>query len=186
MTDSTALLVIAVLSFIYVGCSLAINQKLGSRTRLKFIQAQVKEYQDEYKKAVEKDDKSMLEKLSVREKEVTGYMGEMMTLPFKALIFILPVFFFFIGFTFFGFHLTGIIQRIYPDFSVVLPIGLHLNEIFSLHIIEPSTYGARGFFVVCGIFAGIILEAIYSRYEASKVAKAQTPVTPAQMPPTTP
>jgi uncharacterized membrane protein (DUF106 family) len=191
MSDSTALIVIPALSFIYVGASLFINQAIGSRQRLKFIQAQVKDYQEKYKKATDAKDNKLLEELNAMEKEVTGYMAEMMTLPFKSLIFIIPVFFLFIGFNLFGYKYLGVVPSTYPTFSIILPIGLHLNQIFALQIFQSTLYGARGYFIISGVVAGIILEAVYSRYEAMQAEKkkaASTAAAPAspQIPPATP
>lgn len=179
MTDSSALMIIPALSFIYVGASLFINQAIGSRPRLKFIQAQVKQYQDQFKKATAANDSKLLAELANREKEITAYMGEMMVLPFKSLIFIIPVFFVFIGFNIFGFKYAGFVPSTYPDFSIVLPIGLHLGQIFSLQILQSTVYGARGYFILSGVVAGIILEALYSRYEAMVAGKAKDAKPPA-------
>lgn len=165
MADTIAIVTITVLSFLYVGSSLAINQKLGSRSRLKYLQSQIAEINKDYSKALKENDKAKIEKMAAREKEMAGYMSEMMFLPFKSLIFILPVFFIFIGINTFGIQFNGVIQRLFPTFLIYLPFDLHPASIFALKIFQQGVYGSRGFFILCGVVAGIVLEMIYSAYE---------------------
>ncbi len=165
MTDTTAIVTIAALSFLYVGSSLAINAKIGSRARLKYLQAQIAEINKDYSAALKEKDQAKLAKMAVREKEMAGYMTEMMILPFKSLIFILPVFFIFIGINTFGIQYNGLIQRLFPTFLISLPFDLHPVSVFALKIFQTGVYGSRGFFILCGIVAGIILEMVYSTYE---------------------
>lgn len=162
---------ILVLALVYVLISFALNQKFGGRMKLKKIQREVQDYQKAVQEATKKNDSAALERLALREKEMAGYMGEMMVLPMKSLVFLLPLFFIFIGVNLFGFAFAGLVHIFFDPFTIVLPFGLHLNEIFALHILQPSVYGPRGFFIVCSVFIGIIVEAVYSRYESAQAAK---------------
>lgn len=156
----------------YVAATVFLNKKIGSRDRLKQLQREINSYQKELKDAAAKNDEKKLKQLSLREKEFTGYMMEMMWLPWKSLIFILPLFFLLIGTNgFLGINYEGILKSWYPDFTIVLPFGLHLPEIFSLRVLSPSVYGPRGFFIVCAVFAGILIELALSRLEAQQAAK---------------
>ncbi len=156
----------------YVAFTVFLNKKLGSRDRLKTLQREINSFQKEMKEASDKKDEKKLKQLSLREKEVTSYMMEMMWLPWKSLVFILPLFFLFIGTNgFLGISYDGLLKQWYPDFVAVLPFGLHLPEIFSLRVLSPSVYGPRGFFIVCAVFAGILIELGLSRWEAAQAAK---------------
>jgi len=64
----------------------------------------------------------------------------------------------------------------FPGFTIELPFAIHLHEVFAGftinplswfgifgNILQPSIYGARGFFIVCVIFAGIIIELLMTQ-----------------------
>ena len=166
--------IIFIVSSAYVGFTILLNKKLGSRDRIRFLQSEINSFQKEMKEAAEKNDEKRLAALSSREKQVTGHMMEMMWLPWKSLVFILPVFFLLIGTNgFLGINFHGVIPTAFPVFSIVLPFNLHISSLFpaGLFSFSPGAlassapYGSRGFFIVCAIFAGIVLESVVSRFE---------------------
>ncbi|MBI5177394.1 hypothetical protein HY995_04905 [Candidatus Micrarchaeota archaeon] len=166
MTGSLAWLYILLAALAYALFTVTLNKAMGIRDRQKFLQREVNAYQRELGEIAKTNDEKRLEILKTREKDVQGYMFEMMLLPWKSFIFIIPVFFLLIGTNgFLGLHFSGLLNGWFSDFVTTLPIGLHLNEIRSLRILSPSVYGPRGFFIVCVIFAGLLIEAVFSRVE---------------------
>jgi uncharacterized membrane protein (DUF106 family) len=163
--------VIPIASFLYVGATIWFNRFTGTRQKMKKIQAETSAYQKELAEAAKANDEKKMERLKLREKEVTGKMMEMMWLPWKSMVFILPAFFLLIGTSgFLGINFPGLIPSAFPDFIIVLPFGIHLPEILSLNVLNPSVYGARGYFIVWAIISGFILEAVVSRFEKQAAA----------------
>ncbi len=144
-------------------------RRLGNRKRQKEIREEVNRFQKEYARAAKEKDEPALKRLKLREKQVTGLMTEMMILPMKSMIIIIPLFFVFIT----------LVQQNFSSFTITLPLGLHVNEILSLRIFSPSTYGPRGFFILASVFWGIIIEIIYSKkFEKSEPAPAAPKASP--------
>ncbi len=87
-------------------------------------------------------------------------MSEMMLLPFKNFIFIIPLF---ILFT------TGI-HSLFPTFLQALPIALHLNgqELMGLNIFHTSYYGPRGYFILSSIVTGMVIEQVWNKLSKKK------------------
>lgn len=157
-------------SLVYVLITVFLNKKYGGRDRIKQIQKEINDYQKELKKATESSDEQAVKRLQAREKEVTGMMSEMMTLPLKSMVIILPIFFVFIGTEgFLGLHFPGIVNYAFPGFITQLPFDLHVNAVFSTNVLsnvpQASTYGARGFFIVAALFWGLVSEALLSQLE---------------------
>jgi len=135
-------------------------RRLGNRKRQVEIREEVNRFQKEYARAVKEGDEAELKRLQARQKQVTGLMTEMMILPMKSMIVIIPVFFIF----------TTLVQQNFQSLTVTLPFGLHLNEILSWppRILSPSVYGPRGFFILSSILWGIVTEIIYSKKTEKK------------------
>lgn len=144
---------IAILALIFSIVSLAANHKIGGKKRVKELQKEVNDFQKKFEKATKEKDEKELARLKILEPQVMGKMQEMLLLPLKAMVVILPLFFIFIA---------GV-NYFVPSFSIVLPFGIHINEVLSLKVLESSTYGSRGFFIVCSIVFNLLLEALYSK-----------------------
>ena len=125
-----------------------IGRKLGIKKRTAELRKEVDSYQKDFKAASEKNDAKELESLKVREPQMMKAMQEMMFLPFKNMIFVVPLFFVVIWFVTSNYH----------GFTVNIPIGIHPGEILSLNVFHESTYGPRGYFIFVSIFAGLAVE----------------------------
>ncbi len=145
------------------------TRRLGNRKRQKEIQKTVNDYQKDLQKAVKSGDEAEIKKLEAREKQVMGLMNEMMLLPFKSMLVILPAFFIVIT----------IITGAYQGFSASLPIGLHTSELFALKILQPSVYGPRGYFILSAVLFGLVIEYVYSNFIEKKKLAAQNGSQPA-------
>ncbi len=132
-----------------------ISRKTGIKQKTELIQKTMKDYQKEMGEALKKDDKKKVEELKVREPEVMKMMNEMMFLPFKNMIFVIPLF---IGF-------MWVLDIYFHGFLIGLPIALHLNgeELLGLNILKTSHYGPRGFFILSSIVSGMVIEQLYSK-----------------------
>ena len=167
-------LVILIIAAAYSVFAIYINRTYGERKKLKKIQDDMKAFQKEYSEAMKKNDQAKIKELEVREKEFAGLMKDMLFLPFKAMIIILPAFL----------VLIWLVEGQFHGFTIQLPIALHLSEIFSLKILASSTYGVRGYFILSAAFVGIILEIVLSAIE--RIRKSQSskpkPANPASQP----
>lgn len=134
---------------------------------MKEIQEEMKKFQDDMKKAAEQKDEVALKKLKPREEQTMALMQEMMILPWKSLIVMLPLFFLFIGEGFIT-HYHGLLFDWFPAFSIMLPIDLHFHAIFSLQIFQQASYGPKGFFIVSTVFFSMIISLAEGRLEKSK------------------
>ncbi|MCL5011472.1 MAG: EMC3/TMCO1 family protein [Candidatus Marsarchaeota archaeon] len=141
-------------SVVFAFISFFINSKL-ERKKARSIQKEVQAFQKKLMDATKKNDEAELKKLEAEQKQMMGKMQEMLLLPFKPLIVILPIFFIVIA----------LIESYFAGFLIQLPIALHLNEIFSLHILQSSIYGPRGFFILTAAVVALILEMIYLKIE---------------------
>lgn len=148
-------LVVALLFF-------AVNRTLGNRRRVKEIQARMSEIQKEFKKMAESKDERELKKMEAKQGEMTDLMMESMKLSFKPLLVSLPLLFILFGFSFLGLSYGGVLNQFFPDFSITLPIALHLtgDELFGLNVLKNSVYGSRGFFILCLFVLGLLLEIV--------------------------
>jgi uncharacterized membrane protein (DUF106 family) len=143
--------------------SALINRKFGNRKRVNEIQREMKEYQRELKEATDKRDEAALKRLKARESQVMEMTKEMLFLPFKSMIIILPLFFI----------VLWALGAAFPSFSVQLPVALHWNELFSLKILSPSAYGVRGYFIVVAVFSGLVIELVIQAYDKMKAKEAK-------------
>ena len=141
-----------------------LNRKMGIKKRTAFIQKEMNTFQKEMKEATDKNDEKRIKKLKERESQVMGMMSEMMFLPFKSMIFVLPLFFIIIGTSgFLGIQYDGVLSPNFPGFIQELPIDLHISSVFSLNVFHSAVYGTRGFFIVSGIVSGMLVEALFAR-----------------------
>lgn len=149
--------IIFILALVFSFVMALITRKTGVKQKTDAIQKTIKEHQAEMSKAVKDNDTRKIEELRKKEPEVMKLMNDMMILPFKNMIFSIPLF---LGFVF-------IAQTLFPSFLQQLPIALHLNgeELmrFPPDILKTSTYGPRGFFIISSIVTGMAIEAIWSR-----------------------
>ncbi len=159
-----AVIQIALISLVFSAISTVVNHKIGGRSRVKELQKEVNEFQKKFEKAAKEKNEKDLERLKVLEPEVMKKMQEMLFLPLKSMIVILPLFFIFI---------TAVVS-FYPEFVIILPFGIHLNEIFSLSVLNNSYYGPRGFFIVVSIVFNLVFEAVYSQFIEKKANKEKT------------
>jgi uncharacterized membrane protein (DUF106 family) len=137
-----------------------ISRKTGVKQKTDHIQKAMKEYQNEMNKAVKENNQKKIDELKVREPEVMKMMQEMMWLPFKNMIFVLPLFF----------VAMWLIQNQFPHFIQNLPIALHLNgnELLGLNVLKTSYYGPRGFFILSSIVSGLVIEQLWTRLTKKK------------------
>ncbi|MFH0712993.1 MAG: EMC3/TMCO1 family protein [Candidatus Micrarchaeota archaeon] len=150
MFDNTILLIVVALVFSII--SLVANHKIGNRKRVKQLQKEVNDFQKNFEKANKEKDEKEIQRLKVIEPQVMKNMQEMLLLPIKSMIVILPLFFIFIA---------GI-EAYFHGFSSILPIDIHPNSIFALKVFEPAAYGGRGYFIFFTIIFNLVFELVYS------------------------
>ncbi len=151
-------LIITAMALTYSVISLVLQYVLGNRRRVQQIQKEMGDLQKEFQKAAKDGDEKELKRLDERQKAMTGLMFESMKYQFKPMLVILPTFIILFG----GFGFAGILNELYPQFLIQLPIALHLtgNELLGLNILHDSVYGVRGYFLVILFFSGIILQIV--------------------------
>jgi len=147
-----------------------LTRAMGIRKRMNEIQAEFKAYQDNYAKALKEKDDKKIAALAADSKRTNDMMMEMMLMPWKTMVFALPLFFLFTGDPWLT-HYAGIIPSAYPTFATVLPFDIHTAAVYSLNIFHSASYGARGFFIVCLIFAGFVVSMVEQNYDKRKLAQ---------------
>lgn len=150
---SQATLAITLSTLVFSLVSFYLNRKIGGREKVKAIQKEINDFQKSFEKANKEKDEKELARLKLIEPQVMGKMQEMLFLPLKAMIVILPLFLIFIY----------LIQQFYPGFTIVLPIGIHPQQLLSLNVLHDTTYGSRGFFIVCSIVFNLIFEMVWTK-----------------------
>ncbi|HLC38374.1 MAG TPA: EMC3/TMCO1 family protein [Candidatus Norongarragalinales archaeon] len=154
---------IALISLVFSLVSYAANKTLGQRDKVKAFQKEVKEYQNEMQKALKANDSKKLEELKKHDKEFNDKMMQMVLMPWKASIIILPIAWILIAW---------VLPPLYPGFVILLPFDIHTSAILSLtfysNILHTAAYGTTGFFIVCAIVFGLLLEPIGSRLWPAK------------------
>ncbi len=170
MIDSTIALASIALLFSIV--SIVVNHKVGDRKKVKALQKEVNDFQKAFEKATREHDEKELQRLKNIEPETMKKMQEMLLLPFKGLLFILPIFILLIsGVNMFGLNIPPLLSTWFPTFSITLPIGIHPSELMALKPLEPSTYGSRGFFIFMSIIFNLVFELVYSNLIEKKQNK---------------
>ncbi|HIH20131.1 TPA: DUF106 domain-containing protein [Candidatus Micrarchaeota archaeon] len=153
-----ALVEIPIFSLVFSVISFALNKTLGERDKVKAYQKQVQAYQKAMQQAMLAKDEKKLEELRKRDKEMNDKMMQMMLMPWKASIVILPLAWIAISF---------VMPALYKDFVILLPFDIHLSAILSWtfysNIFQAAAYGTTGFFIVCAIVFGLAIEGIVSR-----------------------
>lgn len=149
-------LIITVMALVYSVLSMVLQYTLGNRRRVQQIQKEMTDLQKEFQKAAKDGDEKELKRLDEKQKHMTGLMFESMRYQFKPMLVILPSFIILFG----GFGFAGILNELYPNFLIQLPIALHLNgnELLGLNILHDSVYGVRGYFLVVLFFSGVFLQ----------------------------
>jgi uncharacterized membrane protein (DUF106 family) len=169
--------IIACASLVFSLSSYLINRVTGVKKRTKELQGKMKAFQEEIKNATRSNDEKKLKELEEKMPGFNKEMGELMLLPWKSLLFVIPLF------VVIGDFVTGT----YPKFSIQLPFALHLHELFNnvawwnpvswLSIIgnlfQTSSYGPRGFFIVCALFFGPAIEAVAERVWKSDLSNSE-------------
>jgi len=144
---------IALLSLLFSIAAFVANKTLGQRDKVKALQKETQVYQKEMQKAVLEKDEKKIEELKKSEKEVNEKMMQMLLLPWKASIVILPIAWILISFVF---------PSLYKGFVILLPVDIHLHSLLSWtfysNIFRTAAYGTTGFFIVCSIVFGLVLE----------------------------
>ncbi len=152
---------ISIFSLVFSILSFAVNYKIGNRKKVKQLQKEVNEFQKKFEKATREKDEKELQHLKNLEQETMAKMQEMLLLPLKSMVVILPLFFIFI---------SGI-ESFHRGFYIVLPLALHPSELLSLNVLHASTYGPRGFFILSSIVFNLIFETILSKFIVNDKAK---------------
>ncbi|MBI5225065.1 DUF106 domain-containing protein [Candidatus Micrarchaeota archaeon] len=140
-----------------------ISRKTGVKQKTEAIQKSIKDFQKEMTDAAKENNQKKIDELKIREPMVMKQMSDMMLLPFKNFIFIIPLFILF----------TEVIHSQFPTFLQPLPIALHLNgqELLGLNVFHESHYGPRGFFILSSIVSGMVIEQIWNRFSKKKPAQ---------------
>ena len=157
---------IAFFSLVFSIIAFAANKTLGERDKVKAYQKEVQAYQKEFQKAVMDKDEKKVEELKKREKDINDKMMKMMMMPWKAAIVTLPLVWIVIAF---------VLPPLYQGFVILLPFDIHTHALLSWtfysNIFRTAAYGTTGFFIVCAIVFGLIIEAV-----VSKILPAKQPV----------
>lgn len=144
---------IALFSLLFSLIAFAANKTLGQRDKVKELQKETQAFQKEMRDAIIAKDEKKVEELQKRDKEMNEKMMQMLLLPWKASIVILPIAWILISF---------VLPPLYPVFVVFLPFDIHLHAILSWtfysNIFRTAAYGTTGFFIVCSIVFGLLLE----------------------------
>lgn len=143
----------------------AANKTLGQRDKVKTLQKEVNFYQKEMQKAALDKDEKKMEELKKSEKEMNEKMMQMLMMPWKATIVILPIAWIVISF---------VLPALYKGFVILLPFDIHLNALLSWtfysNLFRTAAYGTTGFFIVCSIVFGLLLEKFGNMAWPSKAA----------------
>lgn len=140
-----------------------LNKKIGHKDKVKEIQKSVNDYQKALKDAYARKDESKIKELTAREKEVTDSMKQMMFLPMKSLVIILPLYMVLF---------YWVLPSLFPNFIVAnMPFSLPS----SIAVWQPwkDWLGARGLFIYSTVFAGLFIELVFTRIEKKIFQKPQ-------------
>ena len=149
-----------------------LTRKMGVRKRMNEIQEKFKDFQERYNAAIKSKDEKKIAAMAEESKQTNDLMMEMMVMPWKTMIFALPLFFIFTGDPWVT-HYIGIIPSLFPGFTFTLPFDLHTTAVYSLNVLHNAVYGPRGFFIVGVIFAGIIVSLLETNFDKKRKKAAQ-------------
>ena len=154
---------IAFFSLLFAVLAFVANKTLGQRDKVKSYQKEVKDYQTQMQKALQSGDEKKIAELKKNESEVNNKMLQMVLMPWKASIVTLPLAWILVSF---------VLPAWFKGFVILLPFDIHLNSILSFtfysNIFQTASYGTTGFFIVCAIFFGLILEVVGNKLWPSK------------------
>lgn len=167
--DSSIEIVLLAAAFSLINTLL--NNKLGVRKRMTEIQEEFKVYQKHLSEAAKSGDESKMKKASEKSERMNQLMMEMMVIPWKTLVYALPLFFLFTGESWLT-NYPGLIPSWFPGFVISLPFDLHPAAIFSFKFLQQASYGAKGFFIVGVLFASMIFSFIEQQYAKMAAAKS--------------
>lgn len=157
-------LIIFLLSGVFAYISFEINRRWGGIAFQREHGQRLKDIQKEMSTLAKNPGGDSLEKMNKVQGEFSSLMMKSMVSNFKTLIFILPLFFIAIYF----------VSTAYPNFVINVPINIKgLNffgnfDVFSRGFIVDTAYGYRGFFIICAMAYGFILQNIYTRFFVKK------------------
>ncbi len=150
-------------SLLFSIAAFAANKTLGQRDKVKALQKETQAYQKEMRDALVAKDEKKTAELQKRDKEMNDKMMQMLMLPWKASIVVLPIAWILIAFVF---------PSLYKGFVVLLPFDIHLSALLSWtfysNILRTAAYGTTGFFIVCSIVFGLVLEKIGNQFWPAK------------------
>jgi len=154
-------LAISLSSLVFSCISFFANSKFGKRARLKEIQKIVKDYQDQLKEATKMNNEKKLKELQVRESEVLSLTQEMLVLPFRSMIIVLPLFF----------GALWLVPPQFPSYTITLPFSIPIPDLAHFSLNWRASFGPRGAFILWAFVFGMLIEMIMSRLEKAKAAK---------------
>jgi uncharacterized membrane protein (DUF106 family) len=152
------------LALVFSLVSAYLNNLFGIRKRMREIQEEFKAYQKELSEATKSRDEAKIKKLSDKSARLNSLMMEMTILPWKSLVFALPLFFLFTGDPWLT-HYGGLIPLSYRGFSILLPFDLHPAAVYSLQFLHSSVYGPKGFFIVAVLGCGMVVASVEQNWE---------------------
>ncbi len=148
---------ICIFSFVFSLISAWVNRKFGNRKRTKEIQKQINDFQKELKEAQAKKDEKKIKKLEAQQKDMLKLAQEMMFLPFKSMIIILPLFF----------VALYLINMFFPGVVITLPFSLPVPKLPEI-IAWRNVFGSRGTFILFTVVFGLVIEGFITLYEKLK------------------
>lgn len=150
-----AFIVITATALVYSVLSLHINRTIGNRKRVKEIQKEMNRISGLLKKADYQSEASRKE-AEVEQEKIPKLMMESMMLQFKPLIITLPIFI----------VLSYVMKNFFAGFFIkiafALPIFIQNLDRFPNWRDE---FGPLGWFVLCLLFSGIIVQLVIERVE---------------------
>ncbi|NUN11856.1 DUF106 domain-containing protein [Candidatus Micrarchaeota archaeon] len=155
--DDTITLIILTLFFSIL--TNLLGRRFGSRSELRRIQKEINEWNASLRKAQKEKNEPETNRLLAKNTEMMEKMSKMTMLSFKSLIITLPLFIL---------VFSVILPTLFPTFTILLPFDIHFDALLALNILRDSTYGPKGFFIVCTIPFGLAIETILNKIEDNK------------------
>lgn len=155
--EETVFILLFAILFSFI--SVQIQKRWGNRARIKEIQKTVKDYQKELREATKNKDEARVKELSKKEGEILALSQEMLFLPWKSMIIILPVWYVLS---------TVILPAILPHFMVTLGFSVPkgFGNILAGEVFKWGDYlGARGLFVYFTVISGMVMELVTTKLE---------------------
>lgn len=150
---------IPVFSLIFVLVSHYLAKAFAKRDELKAIQKEINAWNAEIREAKKANDEARMKKLLERNEEMMKKISSMTFLSLRSMVVSLPLILVVYG---------VVIPTLFPGFSTTLPFDIHLNSLLSLHVLQNAVYGGKGFFIVCAIPIGLVVESLLTKLEEKK------------------